>query len=365
MNKRLKNITSRFHTEQAGQALILVLILLVLGSLVLVPALALSGTALRTGQMYEAKTNEMYSADAGIEDGIWRIKYDFFGSEYDPYDFDTAWEYETETVNGMTANLTIQNIWIPSNVTLAGLGLSPEEAQDIIESEKLMVTGSSGAIPGQPYDIKIDYTPAASENLTVKSIGVWLPQGFTYTTGSGTLESADPFDAYYAIPAVTDVPGGTSIVWSYSYPYPLYTEFPGVDPYAIPMTTEISFSYSPPPGSPDSMPTAIAWITTELVGGSPSDYPVSWDMDTRIYKITSGAGDTAIEAYSSKAELRQMGDAISGEYVAIGNSLMLDNSWPYDRRDTLLSDSSTEITGIPSDGDAIEAHLYWTGWRDG
>lgn len=365
MKKLLKNITIQIHTEQAGQALILVLILLMLGSLVLVPALALSGTALKTGEIYETKTNEIYTADAGIDAGIWRIKYEFLGPGYTPYDFDTAWEYETDSINDMTANVTIQNVWIPSNVTLGGLGLSATEAQAIVEGAgedppRLVVTGSSGAIPGQPYDIKIDYNPATSENLTVKSIGVWLPQGFTYATGSGTLESANPSTDYYCVPSVTAVDGGTAIVWSYGYPYPLFTEFPGVDPYASPMSAEISFSYTPPSGSPSAMPTAIAWITTELDNGSPSAYPISWDVDTRIYKITSNAGGTAIEAYSSKCELRQMGDAISGDYVAVGNSLM--NGNPI-YRDNLISSSSFTVSDIPEDADVLYAYLYWTGWN--
>ena len=367
MKRSMKKLSAGFHAAQGGQAIILVLILLVLGSLVLVPSLSLSMTALNANKGYVAQTNALYTADSGIEDGVWRIKYDFFGPTYDAYDYTSVYNYETEELNGLTADVTLQNVWIPTNVTLSGLGLTSDDARDIIEGEHLVVTGSAGAIPGQPYDIKIDYDPAdPSENLTVKSIGVWLPQGFTYTgdTDASTLDDLDPFDAAYAEGQESAAPGGSVVVWSYEFPYPLFTDFPGVSTEDDPMSMELSFTYLPPDDNPNAMPTAIAWITTELDDGSPSDYPVSWDVDTRIFKITSTADDTYIQAYSSKVELRQMGDAMTGEYVAIGNSLMLDNYYPYDKRDTLLTDSTTSITSVPEDGDALLAYLYWTGWLD-
>ncbi len=365
MKQYAKRWLSGFHAAQGGQAIILVLILLVIGSLVLVPALSLSMTALRSNQTYEAQTNTIYTADSGIEDGVWRIKYDYFGPSYSPYDFDTVYSYETDELNGLTADVSIQNVWIPSNVTLDSLGLTSGDAQSIIEGERLVVTGTAGAIPGEPYDIKIDYDPAdVSENLTVTSIGVWLPQGFRYN-GNSTLENLDGGDPCYSEPSETTVPGGTAIVWSYDFgSYPLFTDFPDVSTEDSPMHLDLSFDYLPPDDNPDEMPTAIAWITTELEDGSESPYPISWDVDTRIFKITSTVGGTTITAYSSKSELRQMGDAMTGEYIAIGNSLMLDNYYPYDRRDTLLSESTTSITSVPSDGDALDAYLYWTGWLD-
>jgi hypothetical protein len=362
MKQHRKRWLSRYHAAQSGQAIILVLILLVIGSLVLVPALSLSMAALRSNQKYQAQTNEVYTADSGIEDGVWRIKYDYFGPNYDPYDFTSDYSYQTDPLNGLNADVSIGNVWVPT-VTLDSLGLSSADAQSIIDGERLVVSGTAGAIPGEPYDIKIDYSPAdPSENLTVTSIGIWLPQGFQYA-GESTLENLSIGDPARAIPTEATVPGGTAVSWNYTYPYPLFTDFPGVSTMDSPMHLDLSFNYDPPADNPDQMPTAIAWITTQLQDGSPSPYPISWDTDTRIFKITSTVGNTTIEAYSSKSELRRMGNAMTGEYVAIGNSLMLDNIYPYDRRDTLLSESTTTISSVPADGDALDAYLYWTGWQ--
>ncbi len=81
----------RFAGDEAGSALIIVLVLMVLGSLVILPALANIGTVLHTGARYEQKTNALYAADAGIEDGICQIRNDqlpyvLAGQNYSRYD---------------------------------------------------------------------------------------------------------------------------------------------------------------------------------------------------------------------------------------------------------------------------------------
>lgn len=62
--------------QKGAAALTLVLILLVLGGLILTPLLGLMSTGLMAGQVYERKTDELYAADAGVEDAMWRIKYE-------------------------------------------------------------------------------------------------------------------------------------------------------------------------------------------------------------------------------------------------------------------------------------------------
>ena len=54
----------------------MVLILIVVGGLILTPLLGLMQTGLISGQVYERKTAELYAADAGVEEAIWRIQND-------------------------------------------------------------------------------------------------------------------------------------------------------------------------------------------------------------------------------------------------------------------------------------------------
>ncbi|GAJ00597.1 unnamed protein product, partial [marine sediment metagenome] len=52
---------------QSGQALVMALVLLALGSLLVVPILDLAGTSLNYHQVIEKDTLETYSADSGVE----------------------------------------------------------------------------------------------------------------------------------------------------------------------------------------------------------------------------------------------------------------------------------------------------------
>jgi len=363
VNLVIAKLAKRLH-EEKGQALIIVLGLLMIGSLTLPPVLSHIGTALKSGQVYESKTDELYAADSGVEDAIWQIKYDrlniLFGDPaYDIYDFDNVWSYNLdEPINGLVANITIRNIWVPSNVTAPA---DPAEARDIIESNKLMVAGTTSGETG--YKIKINFTPGEGEeeDLMVESLGIWLPLGFTYVTGSSNLE-VDPSSENLSV-AVTPHFGGQAVVWEYDPPLP-FTSLPGVSTLDSPMTTDVTFSYTP--GQPGTSPVAIAWMVTGGVG----DVPLSWDIDSRIYKIASVVGDTEIEAYSAKCELRKMGAAIAGDYVAVGNSLMTDEESPWNIRDTLLSESTAVVDTIPNDpdndvADVVAAYLYWSGWLQG
>ncbi|UCG55220.1 MAG: hypothetical protein JSV32_03120 [Dehalococcoidia bacterium] len=69
MKKWLKII----NQNESGWALVLTIALLGLGSLMLTPLLAYTGTGLETEVTFENKTEELYAADAGVEDAIWHI----------------------------------------------------------------------------------------------------------------------------------------------------------------------------------------------------------------------------------------------------------------------------------------------------
>jgi hypothetical protein len=78
MKTFVKKVT---RDEKGAGVLALVLVLLVVGGLILTPLLGLMSTGLMAGQVYEKKTHELYSADAGVEDVIWRVLYEPIPSE--------------------------------------------------------------------------------------------------------------------------------------------------------------------------------------------------------------------------------------------------------------------------------------------
>ncbi len=350
MLKMLKAALNKPTAEQKGQVLVSVLIFLFLGSLLVLPLLTFTTTGVKTGLVYEKKTDELYAADAGIEDATWQIKYDylettFTNPAYSPYDFTTDWTYSpSENVNGIGANVTIENVWIPKNIPVP----SEAGARAIVEAEKLIVTSANGT---SGYVIRLTYYPEAGENLMVESLGVWLPRGFSYVEGSSNLESLAE--------SITVEPhaGNRAVLWSFtSVPF---NDFPGVNPLVSPRTTEVTFQFTS--SQPGFEPDAVAWITTSGV----SDILFSWEANVRVYKLTSRTGGTTIEAYMAKSEARLLRSGIAGDYKATGNSLMIDTNGEGYYRETLLAESSATVNDIPIDATVRVAYLYWSAWRSG
>jgi len=340
---------------EKGLAFVMVLIFLVLGSLTITPILTYMVTGLQSGQTYEVETEELYAADAGIEDARWQINRDqmeilFTSPVYDDYDYATTWNYSlAEPVNERNVNVSIDNIWIPQDIAVP----APTAARDIIEAGKLVVTGNIPA--ASTYQIQVAYYPGSGESLAVETLGVWLPPGFSYVVDSSNLE-ADPGDDFYAVPVVSPHQGGQAVLWSFSsLPF---TDMPGVVIGDTPLTTSVTVQFST--SMAGRQPEAVAWITTSGVG----DIPYSWDADRQVYAMTSVADDTTVEAYTIKSEVRKLGSMVTGDYKAIGNSLMTasgDPRW----RDTLLDESDAQVSDIPADAEVDAAYLYWSAWISG
>lgn len=366
----MKIALNKLVRAEKGQALLLVMIFMLVGGLIIAPLLGFMSTGLITSQVFEKKADELYAADAGVEDALWQIRFDQLTtvltspSAYDIYDYTTIWDYAlSEQINDKGVDITIENVWIPKDIPAP----SETEASDIIEALKLVVTGS---IPSAlNYQIKINFTPGVGEEdaLFIETLGIWLPPGFSYVVGSSNLE-ADPGDPYYSVPLVSQYAGGQAVVWDFSSGYPFAgtgvgDQFPGVIPGSEVLSSDITFQFTAGVGQ---SPEALAWVTTSGVSG----IELSWDADVKVYKITSIAGDTAIDAYSIRSEMRQLGPAMSGDYFAIGNTLMASTDDQY-YREMLFKESSATIAtdddaivGIPSDATVAIAYLYWSGWLE-
>jgi hypothetical protein len=109
----------RLMKDEKGQALILVLLLLLIGSLIVTPTLSFMRTGIQSGRVYEQKDCEIYAADAGVEDAMWRIRYDTMsdllsGVGYNQSDFFSNYTYPYNLfVNGKNVTVKIQNFWLP------------------------------------------------------------------------------------------------------------------------------------------------------------------------------------------------------------------------------------------------------------
>jgi len=98
----MKIAVKRLIRDEKGQAMVLVLILLIVGGLIIAPLLAHMGTGLITGEVYERRAAELYAADAGVEDAIWKVQHDIGLCPGNP-----SKNYTITNVNGKKVEYTI------------------------------------------------------------------------------------------------------------------------------------------------------------------------------------------------------------------------------------------------------------------
>ncbi len=105
----MKTTVKRIIRDEKGTVMILALILLVVGGLILAPMLGLMTTGLIAGQVYERKTDELYAADAGVEDAIWKLQNDVVKPPESCGDPD-YWSYNISDVNDRNVAVNITYI---------------------------------------------------------------------------------------------------------------------------------------------------------------------------------------------------------------------------------------------------------------
>ncbi len=374
---------------EKGQALVIVLVMMLFGSLIVAPVLSYVSSGLRVGQdVYEERMYLLYAADSGVEDAIWQVNNkklnsDLFGDDdpdYDQYAYSDyrpiyTWDYELlpdadgNKVNDKDVLVTLENAWIPKDIDAP----EPGEARLIVEGTaenppKLMIVGGLSGTSATQYQIGIIYYYGSEgpSALQVQEVGIWLPTGFHYA-GDCSL-AGDPDTAPYSEPDVDEhYKSGEAVVWTFGSV--LLNDFSGSGGTGSPMVKSFTFQFSGP--SQQFPAAAISWIDTTGVSGI--DY--AWDADVQIYKIISTAGgvtgkETTVEAYAAKIEMRKLGAEVSGDYVAVGNTLMMPDPDYSSLRNRLLKESSAAITSgsgegqIPDNATMKAAYLYWSGFID-
>ncbi len=226
----MKSWLSGVIREEAGLVLPAVLAMMALGSLMIVPMLKFVSTSLNTGETVQKKVEGLYAADAGIEDALWKLKYDKPASfPYFPYPYDLPVD-----VNGMTVSIVVG---IPD--TLFDQPVEPGGHVDWMEVTKSVSYDGGPGIYYYTMSLTNKTIPASA--IKIELIVIDLPPDIEYEAGStgGDLTTDDP-----------DVNGnpitGITLVWEFSPPYPNLE--PGPDPENGQYNTEVlTFQLSGPP----------------------------------------------------------------------------------------------------------------------
>jgi Tfp pilus assembly protein PilX len=352
------------ESAEKGQALIIVLVLLLVGSLIISSSMSFIATSVKTNKVYMSNTNDLYAAEAGIQDAIHNMlnqSYSglntlFSTTNFSDYDYSTQWTYSLpDLVNKDAVSLKIKNIWVPYGIAAPSLTQATNILNNVggTSTVNLTVTGGVNSIPN--YTITITYN--GTNSLPITSIGVWLPQGFTYNNKSSNLEGI------YSTEQTVQCAGNQAVIWT----FPSGTTFASLLS-LLPHTGNsiaIQWGYTT---ALQNLPQALAWINVTPNADFPYSY--TWNADVKDYDLIADAGNTEIETSVPKSATRDLGGAISGDYVAIGNSLMVMGSGntqsndPHGIRYTLLSDSSSAVAvdSTKPNSTIVGAYLYWSGW---
>jgi hypothetical protein len=101
--EEMKISVKRLIRDEKGRVMILALILLAVGGITTTPLLAYMNTGLVTGEVYGMKTEELYAADSGVEDAVWKIQQ----GEAPVCPGNPTWSYNISDVNNKSMEVTI------------------------------------------------------------------------------------------------------------------------------------------------------------------------------------------------------------------------------------------------------------------
>ncbi|MDD4877221.1 MAG: hypothetical protein PHQ86_08880, partial [Dehalococcoidales bacterium] len=189
-------------TKELGQALIMVLIVLAIGTVLVVPSLRLTATSLMNSPIVERQTKGLYAADAAQEYILWKLLYDDLGQEF------TVPGEEGKAV----FNFDVCDVPVSATVVMraeSGQGGTTLATDDKIMPIKTVDTGFTPSywVPDKneytyTYTISMDYLSADAEPVDLEAIYDIPPgefSGIAYQIGTSEI-STDGGTTWHSVP---------------------------------------------------------------------------------------------------------------------------------------------------------------------
>ena len=243
----------------------------------IIPLAHFMNTGIKTTQVYQRNTKEIYAADSGIQYAMWKIKNapEIIADREDS-NYDQIYQYVAPRVNNNDVSVNITFTWLLSSVINLTNGAYPHDTwlgMDVSGNANPSIYNT----PSPPHSIyTMTFAYSGSGNKKIEQMGVWLPHGFNYVSGSCSYANF-PNNITSDNPTITYVCGGTSLVWS-AHNF----SFQNVNP---PVARQ-QFWYTPAGKTPKG---AASWNKSQS-----NDIGYAWDNAIWWYNVTSTAVDTSI-----------------------------------------------------------------------
>ena len=197
---------------EEGQALPIVLILLVIGGLIIAPTLNHVSTSLNAGRIVEENVRGIYAAEAGVEEALWYLTQQL--PESIP-------EQLPEDVNQMQVGIVPD----PKGTYTLYFGELQEIGPQQNHYARLAVNGEMvWDEPADAYQYTITVTwqppPPGTRDILLDDIGVRLPIGYSYQPGSAAVFIEDNFFDDDEPVDTLDWAGAQMLSWELQKPYP-------------------------------------------------------------------------------------------------------------------------------------------------
>jgi len=227
--KLLKGI----HKKESGQALVLTLILMLVGGVIIAPLLSYMSTGLEAGQVYEGKMDELYTADAGVEDAINKIVKDY--PEVENLNVGQSYSYiltsNSRQVNVKVTKLDVMEGLLGDDEGGGGSGGGGQEERVTVTCEVTNTTPGQG---WKEYTCHVSFHYNKQGSCDLESAGAFFspfpgsasliegPYGWE-GTGTGQLSGFMALSELAGSPQSRVVPGGFTFTWR--WPWQDWPEF--------------------------------------------------------------------------------------------------------------------------------------------
>lgn len=269
--------------SEKGQALPIVLALLVLGGLTIAPALNYAATSLNSGRTIEKSVNGLYAAEAGVEDALWYLENGTPPPQQLP-----------ESINQM--QVAIQSEEKGTYTLYFGELIQAGTHSDHLSVDREMVWG--GGAQAYKYIITVTWQPhPGTPVIHLVEVGARLPVDYGYQPGSAAsfpdnLSTNEPDE-------VVDEFGAYILNWELRSPYPSVSEDNPVQTQTFYVTGE---------GSEEG---DYAWVVANR-----DDVGAVGEINGAFYRITSTAncyedGETTAEIVADVVIAEETADIVS------------------------------------------------------